>query len=294
MWHLLKFWNWEYLNFAKEFQVENVTPACMLQKDNLAASVEYLISRQLKCKTLDLRLVFALQLQADFKLETTRGSTIIQFIARQYGIQSDTSSIKDPMRLLLLKYSNLGENKSPHRGLVKAIYWKLGNENASNAHSHPWRVVIEQISEKRNDLVKYQTFEIGLLMPCGGTWSGIWQFGGKLLIDDTDMGSNGERRDHQFTNPLRKLNAEIMEREYFSCLNPLQGRKYSPLSLSLISLKTEITSNLWTNSLYILSVCEHMPISSLTNRIKTQKKSFDGRDGRNSSSGWLACKTCGE
>ena len=64
------------------------------------------------------------------------------------------------------------------------------------------------------------------------------------MIDDIDMGSNGERRNHQFTNPLGKLNAEIMEREYFSCLNPLQGRKYSPLSLSLISLKTEITSNL--------------------------------------------------
>ena len=89
-------------------------------------------------------------------------------------------------------------------------------------------------------------------MPCGGTWWGIWQFGGKLLIDDTDMGSNGERRNHQFTNPLRKLNAEIMEREYFSCLNPLQWSKYSPLSLSLFSLKTEITPNLWTNSLYII------------------------------------------
>ena len=97
-------------------------------------------------------------------------------------------------------------------------------------------------------------FEIELMLPCGGTWSGIWQFGGKLLIDDTDMGSNGERRNHQFTstNPVRKLNAEIMEREYFSCLNPLQGSKYSPLSLSLFSLKTEITSNLWTNSLYII------------------------------------------
>ena len=73
-------------------------------------------------------------------------------------------------------------------------------------------------------------FEIGLMLLCGGTWSGIWQFGGKLLIDDTDMGSNGERRNHQFTstNPLRKLNAEIMEREYFSCRNPLQGSKYSP------------------------------------------------------------------
>ena len=97
-------------------------------------------------------------------------------------------------------------------------------------------------------------FEIELMLPCGGTWSGIWQFGGKLLIDDTDMGSNGERRNHQFTSTdqLRKLNAEIMEREYFSCLNPLQGSKYSPLSLSLFSLKTEITSNLWTNSLYII------------------------------------------
>ena len=84
-------------------------------------------------------------------------SSIVEVFARQYGIQSDTSSIKDPMRLLLLKYSNLGENKSPHRGLVKAIYWKLGNENASNAHSHSWRVLIDQISEKRNDLVKYQT-----------------------------------------------------------------------------------------------------------------------------------------
>ena len=100
----------------------------------------------------------------------------------------------------------------------------------------------------------YCHFEIGLMLPCGGTWSGIWQFGGKLLIDDTDMGSNGERRNHQFTstNPIRKLKAEIMEREYFSCLNPLQGSKYSPLSLSLFSLKTEITSNLWTNSLYII------------------------------------------
>ena len=99
-------------------------------------------------------------------VETTRRSTTIQIpikvvvvevFARQYGIQSDTSSIKDPMRLLLLKYSNLGENKSPHRGLVKAIYWKLGNENASNAHSQFLRVVNDRISEKRNDLVKYQT-----------------------------------------------------------------------------------------------------------------------------------------
>ena len=132
----------------------------------LAASVKYLISRQLKCKTWNLQFVLAPQLQADFKLETTRRSTTIQIpikvvvvevFARQYGIQSDTSSIKDPMRLLLLKYSNLGENKSPHRGLVKAIYWKLGNENASIAHSHFLRVVNDRISEKRNDLVKYQT-----------------------------------------------------------------------------------------------------------------------------------------
>ena len=136
----------------------------MLQRDNFAASVQYLKSIQLKSTTRDLRFVLALQLQADFKLETTRRSTTVQIpikvvvvevFARQYGIQSDTSSIKDPMRLLLLKYSNLGENKSPHRGLVKAIYWKLGNENASNAHSHSWRVVSDQISEKRNDLVKY-------------------------------------------------------------------------------------------------------------------------------------------
>ena len=141
----------------------------MLQKDNFAASVKYLVSRQLKCKTWDLQFVLALQLQADFKLGTTRRSTIIQIpikvvvvevFARQYGIQSDTSSIKDPMRLLLLKYSNLGENKSPHRGLVKAIYWKLGNENASNAHSQFLRVVNDRISEKRNDLVKYQTLPI--------------------------------------------------------------------------------------------------------------------------------------
>ena len=139
----------------------------MLQKDNFAASVQYLISRQSKSTTCDLRFVLAVQLQADFKLETTRRSTTIQIpikvvvvevFARQYGIQSDTSSIKDPMRLLLLKYSNLGENKSPHRGLVKAIYWKLGNENASNAHSHSCREVSDQISEKRNDLLKYQTY----------------------------------------------------------------------------------------------------------------------------------------
>ena len=143
----------------------------MLQKDNFAASVQYLISRQLKSTTWDLRVVLPLHLQADFKLETTRRNTTIQIpiavvvvevFARQYGIQSDTSSIKDPMRLLLLKYSNLGENKSPHRGLVKAIYWKLGNKNASNAHSHSWWVVIDQkkksnIWKKRNDLVKYQT-----------------------------------------------------------------------------------------------------------------------------------------
>ena len=145
-----------------------MTPACMLQRDNFAASVQYLKSIQLKSTTRDLRLVLTLQLQADFKLETTRRSTTVQIpikvvvvevFARQYGIQSDTSSIKDPMRLLLLKYSNLGENKSPHRGLAKAIYWKLGNENASNAHSHSWREVSDQISEekKRNDLVKYQT-----------------------------------------------------------------------------------------------------------------------------------------
>ena len=130
----------------------------MPQKDNFAASVRYLISRQLKSTTWDLRLVLTLQLQADFKLETTRRSTTVQIpikvvvvevFARQYGIQSDTSSIKDPMRLLLLKYSNLGENKSPHRGLVKAIYWKLGNENVSNAHSYSWREVSDQISEEK-------------------------------------------------------------------------------------------------------------------------------------------------
>ena len=138
----------------------------MLQKDNFAASVQYLISRQSKSTTCELRFVLAVQLQADFRLETTRRSTtihipikvvVVEVFARQYGIQSDTSSIKDPMRLLLLKYSNLGENKSPHRGLVKAIYWKLGNENASNAHSHSCREVSDQISEKRNDLLKYQT-----------------------------------------------------------------------------------------------------------------------------------------
>ena len=129
-------------------------------------------------------------------------------------------------------------------------------------------------------------FEIGLMLPCGGTWSGIWQFGGKLLIDDTDMGSNGERRNHQFTstNPLRKLNAEIMEREYFSCLNPLQGSKYSPLSLSLFSLKTEITSNLWTNSLYIILSDWAHPHLILAKQNPNIKETFDGRDGRNSSS----------
>ena len=114
--------------------------------------------------------------------------------------------------------------------------------------------MIEYLKKGTSWNTRHCHFEIELMLPCGGTWSEIWQFGGKLLIDDTDMGSNGERRNHQFTstNPVRKLNAEIMEREYFSCLNPLQGSKYSPLSLSLFSLKTEITSNLWTNSLYII------------------------------------------
>ena len=44
----------------------------------------------------------------------------------------DTSSIKDSMRLLLLKYSNLVENKSPPRRFVWVIYLKLGNKNASD------------------------------------------------------------------------------------------------------------------------------------------------------------------
>ena len=46
----------------------------------------------------------------------------------------DTSSIKDSMRLLLLKYSNLVENKSPPRRFVGVIYLKLGNKNASDLH----------------------------------------------------------------------------------------------------------------------------------------------------------------
>ena len=46
----------------------------------------------------------------------------------------DTSSIKDSMRLLLLKYSNLVENKSPPRRFVGVIYLKLGNKNVSDLH----------------------------------------------------------------------------------------------------------------------------------------------------------------
>ena len=123
--------------------------------------------------------------------------------------------------------------------------------------------------------------EIRLLLPCGGTWSGIWQFGGKLLIDDTDMGSNGERRNHQFTstNPLRKLNAEIMEREYFSCLNPLQGSKYSPSPYRCFLWKQRLRQ-IYEQTHFTSSLSEHIPFSSLPSRIQTYKKSFDGRNSR--------------
>ena len=36
----------------------------------------------------------------------------------------------------------------------------------------------------------------------GRSWSRIWQIWGKSLIDDTDMGSSGERRNHQFSLPI--------------------------------------------------------------------------------------------
>ena len=139
-------------------------------------------------------------------------------------------------------------------------------------------------------------FEIRLMLPCGGTWSGIWQFGGKLLIDDTDMGSNGERRNHQFTstNPLGKLNAEIMEREYFSCLNPLQGSKYSPSPYRCF---------LWKQRLRQIYEQTHFTSSSLSEQAQphlifvkqnpNMKEFISWQDGRNSNLRWLACKTCG-
>ena len=106
------------------------------------------------------------------------------------------------MRLLLLKYSNLGENKSPHRRFVEVIYLELGNENALIFHKGGTRSNI--FFEKMKDLIwglKKLTalpFWKGGMLPWGRSWSRIWQIWGKSLIDDTDMGSTGERSNHQF------------------------------------------------------------------------------------------------
>ena len=188
MWHLLNFWKCIYQKFLNKSQVENVTSAqilklripkfcrripslkcdtclyasrgqfcCQCPISNLQTIEKYNVGSAICSRSSVTGRFQTWNYKKELNNTDSHQSSIVEVFARQYGIQSDTSSIKDPMRLLLLKYSNLGENKSPHRGLVKAIYWKLGNENASNAHSHPWRVVIDQIFEKRNDIVKYQT-----------------------------------------------------------------------------------------------------------------------------------------
>ena len=153
----------------------------------------------------------------------------------------DTSSIKDWVRLLLLKYSNLGEYKSPPRRFVGVIYFKLGNENDSDFHKRGDQITslgFEKMKVWRSSLRFH--FERGML-PWGRSWSRIWQIWGKSLIDDTDMGSSGERRNHQFSLPINitlgSQNAKITRyAEFFprKFLSPLSTWRKQGLLLIVV------------------------------------------------------------
>ena len=105
------------------------------------------------------------------------------------------------MRLLLLKYSNLVENKSPPRRFGGVIYLKLGNKNASDLHRGGKIEYLQGMKDMRRNSPRCHFGRV--MLSRGRSWSRIWQIWGKSLIDDTDMGRTGdERRRHQLNSTI--------------------------------------------------------------------------------------------